>query len=76
MKKFFSLFIALVMMLSIIPAMAQENILVTLNGEDAVFSPAVIRKGDTLYVPLRLWSLLQAGTMTQDVPRQQAALLM
>ncbi len=53
MKKFLSLLIALIMLISVIPAMAQEDISVTFNGEEAALSQKVIKKGDTLYVPLK-----------------------
>ena len=53
MKKLFAMLIALSMIISIIPAMAQEEIAVTVNGEAAVFAQSVITKGDTVYVPLR-----------------------
>lgn len=53
MKKVFALLIAISMIISVIPAMAQENITVTVNGEETDFAQPVIKKGDTLYVPLR-----------------------
>ncbi len=53
MKKFFALLIAVIMAFSVIPAIAQEEISVTVNGESVQFEPPVITKGDTLYVPLR-----------------------
>ena len=53
MKKLLSLFIAVILVVSVIPAMAQEEVKVTVNGESAQFDLAVIKKGDTLYVPLR-----------------------
>lgn len=53
MKKVFSLFIAAILVLSIVPAMAQAPVNVTINGEEEVFLQPVITKGDTLYIPLR-----------------------
>ncbi|MBQ8540417.1 MAG: RICIN domain-containing protein [Clostridia bacterium] len=53
MKKFFALLIAVIMAVSVIPAMAEEPVTVTVNGEEAVFAQSVIVKGDTPYVPLR-----------------------
>ena len=53
MKKVLSLIIALVIVLSAIPAMAQEVINVTVNGEAADFTQPLFTEGDTLYVPVR-----------------------
>lgn len=53
MKKIFALLIAAIMVLSIIPVMAQEPVVVTINGEAASFAQSVITKGNTVYVPLR-----------------------
>ena len=53
MKKFFALLIAVIMAISVIPALAEETATVTVNGEDVTFTQNVIVKGDTPYVPLR-----------------------
>ncbi|MGM9552207.1 MAG: RICIN domain-containing protein [Clostridia bacterium] len=53
MKKFLCLFIVAVMMLSLVPVMAQEEIGVTVNGENADFALPLFKEGDTLYVPVK-----------------------
>ena len=53
MKKVFSLLIAAILVLSIIPVMAEDAINVTVNGDVADFSQPVFKDGDTLFVPVR-----------------------
>ncbi len=53
MKKFFALLVVAIMVLSVIPTLAQEPVTVTVNGEEASFAQSVIVKGDTVYVPLK-----------------------
>lgn len=53
MKKGFALLVVFIMMLSIIPAAAQDSVTVIINGEEASFDQNVIVKEDTVYVPLK-----------------------
>ncbi|MBR5535221.1 MAG: RICIN domain-containing protein [Clostridia bacterium] len=53
MKKIFTMLIALIMVLSVIPATAQDPVKVTINGDEVTFEQNVITKGDTIYVPLK-----------------------
>ncbi len=53
MKKVLCFFIALVMLMAATPAMAENEVSVTFNGEEVALEQKVITIGDTLYVPLR-----------------------
>lgn len=64
MKKVLAMLIALCMMLSVIPAMAEAEILVTFNGDAVTPEQKVIKRNDTLYVPLR--PIAEAMELTLD----------
>lgn len=66
MKKFLSLLIVLAMVLSALPAMAQEVIYVTVNGEAVDFPISFFAKDDTIYAPVSVIASLMDCTTSWD----------